>query len=364
MIKNKLDFKLINLALIVLIIFLMYQTSNIWLGLLSIILKVSAPFFFAFILAYVLHPYLKFLINHKVPKPLAVIIVLITVLVVLGVILGLALPLVFSQVSSLLNGIIAFVKEISLKFDINFGTLQDTLSNSFNIIIEKVGAIVSDGAINVIGVSIGYITLALISFSAAIYMLIDMDKIRESVKEFLNRKSKKLYRYVSLLDEQMKNYLGGFFKIVLITLFEYSVAFLIIGHPNALLLGFLAALASLIPYFGGIITNIIAAITAFVISPALFIRTIITFIILSTLDGYVINPLVYGKTNQVHPLVVILSVFIGGILFGVLGIILSLPVAIILITTYKYFKEDINDKIEDIKVTKKRKSVKKSKTVE
>lgn len=361
MLKNKLDFKLINLALIILIIFLMYQTASIWVGLLNIILKVSAPFFFAFILAYVLHPYLKFLTEHKVPKSIAVIIVIVTVLIVLGLIIGLAFPLVFSQVSSLLNGIIAFIKEISLKFDVNFGTLQDTLSASFNIIIEKIGNIVSDGAINVINVSIGYITVALISFSAAVYMLIDMDKIRESVKQFLSRKSKKVYRYVSLLDEQMKNYLTGFFKIVLITLFEYSIAFLIIGHPNALLLGLLAALASLIPYFGGIIINIIAAITAFVISPALFIRTIITFVILSTIDGYVINPLVYGKTNKVHPLVVILSVFIGGTLFGVLGVILSLPVAIILISTYKYFKEDINDKIEDIKVTKK--SVKKSKTV-
>lgn len=364
MIKNKLDFKLINLALIVLIIFLMYQTASIWVGLLNIILKVSAPFFFAFILAYVLHPYLKFLTDHKIPKPIAIIIVLLTVLIILGLIIGLAFPLVFSQVSSLFNGIIAFIKEISLKFDINFGTLQDTLSTSFNTIIEKLGTVVSDGAINVINVSVGYITLALISFSAAIYMLIDMDKIRESVKRFLRRKSKKVYRYVSLLDEQMKNYLGGFFKIVFITLFEYSIAFLIIGHPNALLLGFLAALASLIPYFGGIITNIIAAVTAFVISPALFIRTIITFVILSTLDGYVINPLVYGKTNQVHPLVVILSVFIGGTLFGVLGIILSLPVAIILITTYKYFKEDINDKIEDMKDNKKKRSSKKSKTVD
>ena len=363
MLKNKLDFKLINLALIVLIIFLMYQTANVWIGLLGILLKVSAPFFFAFVLAYVLHPYLKFLINHKIPKPIAVIIVLLTVLIVLGGVIGLAFPLAFSQISSLLNGIIAFIKEISLKFDVNFGTLQDTLATSFNKIIERMGTLVSDGAINVINVSIEYITVALISFSAAIYMLIDMDKIRESIKSFLKRKSKKVYRYVSLLDEQMKNYLGGFFKIVLITVFEYSIAFLIIGHPNALLLGILAAFASLIPYFGGIITNIIAAITAFVISPALFIRTIITFIILSTLDGYVINPLVYGKTNQVHPLVVILSVFVGGTLFGVLGIILSLPVAIILITTYKYFKEDINVKIEDIKVTKKRKSVKKSKTV-
>lgn len=356
MLKNKLDFKLINFAIITLIIYLMYQTSEIWLGFVGIALKVITPLFFAFVLAYVLHPYLKFLIEKKVPKSLAVIIVVLTVLVILGLILGIAAPMLFSQLSSLFNGIISFIKEISVKFDINFGTLQETLSLSFNNIIEKLGMIVSNGAANFIGTSIGYITLALISFSASIYILIDMDKIREEFGGFLYRRSKKAYRYVALLDEQMKNYLTGFFKIVLITVFEYSIAFLIIGHPNALLLGFLAALASLIPYFGGIITNIIAAITAFVISPALFIRTVITFIILSTLDGYVINPLVYGKTNKVHPLVVILSVFVGGSLFGIMGIVLSLPVAILIITTYKYFKEDINDKIEDMKIIKKKSS--------
>jgi len=354
--KNKLDFKLINFAIITLIIYLMYQTSEIWLGVAGIIIKIITPLFFAFILAYVLHPYLKFLTDRKVPKAIAVIIVILTVLVVLGLILGIAFPMLFNQLGSLFNGIIAFIKEISLKFDLNFGTLQDTLSGTFNQIIERLGLIVSDGAANIIGASIGYITIGLISFSAAIYILVDMDKIRDEVSDFLKHRSKKLYRYVVLLDEEMKNYLSGFFKIVLITLFEYSIVFLIIGHPNALLLGFLAALASLIPYFGGIITNCIAAITAFVISPALFIRTVIAFIILSTLDGYVINPLVYGKTNKVHPLVVILSVFVGGSLFGILGIVLSLPVAIIMITTYKYFKEDINDKIEDMKITKKKKN--------
>ena len=133
------------------------------------------------------------------------------------------------------------------------------------------------------------------------------------------------------------------------TLIEYTLVYTIIGHPNAILLGCLAMIANLIPYFGGMINNAVAAITAFVISPALFIKTVILFVILSIIDGNVINPLVYGKTNKVHPLVVIMSVFAGGALFGILGIIISLPFAIIIIATFKYFKDDVKDKIEDIK---------------
>ena len=179
-----------------------------------------------------------------------------------------------------------------------------------------------------------------------------MEKIRKETKRYLKRKSNKTYRYVKTLDEEMKKYLSGFVKIMFISLFEYSIFYTIIGHPNAILLGFLAMIMQLIPYFGGMITNVVAAITAMVVSPALFIRTVITFCILSVIDGNVIGPLVYGKTNNVKPVVVIMSITAGGILFGIKGIVAAFPIALILIATFKFYKDDISDKIDDIKDNK------------
>lgn len=349
MIKNKVDYKLINLALIAFIAYILYKTSNLWLGVVGKIFSVLSPLFIAFILAYVLHPYLKYLQSKNISKGLSMFIVIATVFVVLAIIIGIAAPVLFSQISSLFSGIMAFVKEMSIKFDLDVGTLQTSLEGVFNSIITRLGEGVSNGAANIIGSSLGFLSLLLISFSIAIYILGDMDSIRKEVKRYLNSKSKKISRYVTELDDQMHKYLTGYFKIVFITVFEYGLTYLVIGHPNALLLGILAAVASIIPYFGGMIANCIAAITAFVVSPTLFIRTVIAFAILSTLDGYVINPLVYGKTNQIHPIITILSVFIGGALFGVAGIIFSLPFAIILVTTYKFFREDITEKIIDMK---------------
>jgi len=345
MLKNKLDFKLINIALLVLIIFLLYQTSELWMGLVILLSRIISPFLIAFAVAYALYPGARFLENHKVPKKLSVFIVITLVISIFGITLFMVFPLLFEQLGSLFNSIITFIKEISLEYDIDFGPLQNTLSESFNDIIKTLGKYISNGAISVIGVSVNYLTIAFIAIASAIYFLIDMDKIRTGIKNKLSKNSK-MYNYVKALDHSMKNYLTGFMKIVLITMFEYSIAFLIVGHPNAILLGFLAAIASLIPYFGGLFTNIIAAITAFVISPALFVRTIIAFAILSLIDSYVINPFIYGKTNEIHPLVVILAVFAGGKLFGILGIVISLPFAILIIITYHYFKNDINDKME------------------
>ena len=354
MIKNKVDFKLINAALIILIIFLMYQTGNLWIGIFNKFMAIFMPLFIAFIVAYALYPLLAFFIKHKVPKGLGVVLIIAIVLCIVAFFGITVFPLLFSQLNNLFNAIITFLKDISLNYDLNIGSLQNSLSDIFNNIVVGLGKYVSNGAINIIGVSMQYISLIFIVFSISVYFLLDMEKIRNAVKKFLMKKSKKTYRYVYLLDHEMKNYLSGFGKIMIISLVEYTLAYAIIGHPNAALLGFLALLSNLIPYFGGIITNILAAITAIVVSPALFIRTVIVFVILSVADGYLINPVVYKKTNEVPPLVAIMAVFAGGKLFGILGIVISLPLAIIILTTIGYFKEDISDKIEDIKENNKK----------
>ena len=341
MIKNRIDFKLVNVVLLVLIVFLVYQAKDFWFGAVSLIFKILLPFLIAFAIAYAFYPIVKKLADKKIPKALAILLVVGGAIGIICLILALITPTIMSQLTSLFNGIISFLRELSSDYNVDFKDIQNTLSISFNDTLEKLGTYISNGALSFIGVSIDYISKIFIILASFVYFLADMDKIRDFIKEYLSHKSKKIYNYVATIDDEMRKYIVGFMKIVIISFFEYTITYTLIGHPNALMLGTLAALGNLIPYFGGIITNVIAAVTAFVISPALFIKTCIIFIVFSAVDGYIINPFVYGNSNKVHPLVVIISVFAGGILFGVLGIVISLPVAIIAIATFKYFKKDI-----------------------
>ncbi len=349
LLKNKLDFKLVNLCLIVLIFFLLYQTGSLWITIFSKLVSIIIPFFFAFIIAYAFNPLLRWFIKKGLPKGLGVFIIVLIILGIIGLVLGVGLPLIANQLSSLFGSIITFFNEISEKLNVNFNDLENTLSSSFNNILADVSKYVSNGALNIIGSSLSIITAIMIALSAAIYLLVDMDKIRKNVFNFVNKRTKKISSYIKILDEEMKKYLGGLLKIAVITLFEYTLGYLIIGHPNALLLGLLACVLVVIPYFGGIFINIVALITAFTISPALFLRTIICVLVYSFLDGYLINPLVYGKSNKMHPLIVIISVFAGGIIFGLFGIVMALPLSIIIVSTIKYFKEDIIDIVEEVK---------------
>lgn len=352
--KNKINFKLVNVALLALIVFLLYKTGHLWMGVATKTIRILKPFFIAFVIAYALYPFLKYLEKKKIPKGLAIFMIVVLFISLLSFIIFLIVPLLFNQTVSLFNSSITYVKDISTEYNYNLGPLQDALTTGLNDIVANVGKYISNGAINLINVSLSFLTNVFLCLTAAIYFLIDMASIRKEIKKYFRRKSLKTYKYIKTIDEEMKNYLSGFVKIMFISLFEYSIIYTIIGHPNALLLGFLAMISQLIPYFGGIATNIVAAITALVVSPALFIRTVITFCILSIIDGNIIGPLVYGKTNNVKPLIVIMSITAGGILFGITGIIISFPIAIILIATYKFYKEDITDKLEDIKDNKKK----------
>lgn len=340
---KKVNYKLVNLALIVVTIFFLYKTGDLWTGVIAKTMNILIPFLFAFALAYALHPFLQYMQKKKIPKGFGVlIIVLILLILIVGLIYVISTVFV-GQLSSLFNSILSFVRQISENTisEINFSGLESSLNDIFKNILSNVGNYVSNGTIHFVNSSLSIISNVFIGAAAFVYFLIDMDKIRESVRSFLRKRNKKTFNYVKTLDTEMKKYLNGLVTVMVISVFEYGIVYSIIGHPDALLLGFLAGISNFIPYFGGMMNNCIAAITAFVISPSLFVKTLIVFTVLSLVDSYVINANVYGKTNSIHPLLVIFSVFAGSALFGVMGIVISFPLAIFAVTTYKFYKEDI-----------------------
>lgn len=351
---KKVDYKLVNLAILSLIVYLMYHTGHLWMGIMNKIISIVMPFLIGFAVAYAVYPLVQKLRKRNIPKGLAIFIIIFimcALLIFMGYIIS---TTCVNQLSNLFDSIIKFVKEIGANnTKINISSLQNTLNDTFKNVVSGLTKYVSDGAINLVSSSISFIGKFLISTAAFIYFLIDMDRIRHALGKIFKSRSKRTFNYVSLLDKEMRNYLSGLVQVMVISVFEYGISYMIIGHPNAIVLGLMAGIGTLIPYFGGIATNIVAAITAFIISPALFVRTVITFFLLSSLDSYIINPHVYGKTNSIHPLITIFALFAGGIIFGIFGVFISFPLAIFIITTIKFYKDDITEGLSKIKESKK-----------
>ena len=179
---NKINYKLVNLAIFMFIIFLIYQTSGLWSIVLLKLFKIFFPFLIAFSVAYAFYPYSKKLQDKKIPKSISNFMVCSFVFIVFGFLILVVAPLLFEQVGSLLNGILLFIKDIQMKYDFDFGPLTNIIQDNFSKIIKDYGKSI----ISIVSKSFSYLSTIIITISASIYFLIDMDKIREKIKNTIS----------------------------------------------------------------------------------------------------------------------------------------------------------------------------------
>lgn len=346
---KRINYRLLNILIFLGIIYLLFLLRNLWGGVFLKILAILKPFIIAFAIAYAFYPFLNWLENKRWPKSVAVIFIVSLTILFLGFIIYSLIPIFSEQLVSLFSSIITFITDFGTKFDIDISPIKTTLYDIFNKISANIGKYISDGALNMLNASINFISNFVIVFVCFIYFLADMDKIRFDVRAYFKKKKKKTFKLMQNVDHETTQYFKGLFLTLIIQFFEYTFVFLLISHPNFLLLGILSSISSLIPYFGGFIVNIIALMIAAVVSPKLLILTLIVSIILPNIDGYIISPRVYGKTNNISPLLTIFAVFAGGVLGGFVGILIALPTTIIIKTIFNYYKGDIYKKIDNIK---------------
>lgn len=341
--------KLLNILIMLLIVYVIYLMRNLWGGVFNKILSILKPFIIGFALAYALNPFLRFLKSKKIPKAIGVSIILLIVFLMIAYIIINIVPVFTKELVNLFHGIISFMNDISAKFNIDLSKVENNLMNVFNKITKDFTSNLPSTGVVILNTSINFISNFIISMVAFVYFLLDMDKIRYKIKKYYFSKKKKTYKLVSEIDKNVTSYFKGLFINIVISFVEYTLLYKIIGHPNFLLLGVIAAFSPLIPYFGGIVMNIIALITASVVSTKLLVLSLIICVIFPQIDGYLIIPKIYGRTNKVPPLLTIFAVFAGGVLGGAIGIIIALPITIILLTIYRNYDEEISKKIDNFK---------------
>ena len=346
---NKLNYKIINLTFLLGLLYIAVTNIGVWWGVFLKMVSVMAPFIIGFVFAYAFTPFINLLRRKGISKNLAVTITVLVSVLLVGGIIAIVLPLFYDQLSLLIKMVKEVIDNVGTKFNLNLGSFEIKITDYLNDALKDIGGVISSTTIDVLSKSIGFAGKFIVGFVGFIYFLADMGKIRYWFKELLLSIDKKAYEYFKCLDVEISNYLKGLGIFMLIQLFEYGFLFFIIGHPNWLILGVLACLTTIIPYFGGLITNILAIIMASVVSVPLVIATIVICLIFPQVDGYFISPKVYGKTNDINPLITIMVVSVGGTLAGMGGIVVALPCYLFVRTTYKFFEKDLEKGLDKVK---------------
>ena len=116
---------------------------------------------------------------------------------------------------------------------------------------------------------------------------------------------------------------NGLVAVLLLT----TIVLLITGVPYALALGLIVAILDLIPLAGATLAAIIVSVVGFLHSTTAGIVLVIFFVLYQQLENHVLQPLVYGRTVQLSPLIVLIAVLMGAELAGVIGALGAIPVA-------------------------------------
>jgi predicted PurR-regulated permease PerM len=112
---------------------------------------------------------------------------------------------------------------------------------------------------------------------------------------------------------------------------------LIVRMPYSVLISVIVGVTNLAPTFGPIVGAVIGAFILVLVEPWQALVFLIFTIVLQTLDGYILKPKLFGGSLGVSALMILISIILGGRLFGVMGILVAIPFAAILDFTWKDF---------------------------
>lgn len=331
---------------------------------LSFILKILQPFILAFVFAYALNPIMSFFERKtKVKRGAAIAITYALIICFFVVFIIFALPQLSNSLMQLLNNIPIFLRSSKVwveEFLKNNPTLNqidihklimDNL-NTISSYIQSGISNLSDAIINRTVSATLSITNLVLGFIIAIYVLNDKEKFLELGKKIIYIVFKKKYgnhiiNFINVLHDTLSTYIGA--KMIdssIIALICFT-GFCFIKPPYIPILTLIVGVTNMIPYFGPLIGMIPCFFITLFYNPFTAIYVILFIFALQQFDGFYLDPKIIGKKVGLSPLLVTFAVTIGGSLFGVIGMILGVPVVAVMKTYVNKFIERCEKKQSD-----------------
>jgi predicted PurR-regulated permease PerM len=310
------------------------------------------------ILCLISNPLIQLLKNKlKFSNSLAATTALVLFILALIGFVFLFVPLIISQANnlslldtaSLQKQFVTTEKSIETYFNIQHIDLNEVLNKSK--ITSKLDFSYFSGFINsIIGfmadLGIGLVSVFFITF----FFIKDQDSFKKSAKRILpDNNEDKILNSIAKINHLLTRYFIGLLLQLTVVFILYLIVLMIFGNKNAFVIAFLCAILNIIPYIGPIIGTILAGILTMIsligndfqteILPTT-IYIIIGFLIVQAIDNNISQPIISSKSVNSHPLEIFLVTLISGMTFGIVGMIIAVPVFTMLKVILKEFFPD------------------------
>ncbi len=304
--------------------------------------EIILPLIYAVFVTILLSPTVGFLVKKKVNRVIAV-----------------ALPLFFA--SLFLSAFIAFVvwrinaldaglPELITKFETLLDQAVNWISAKFNIRERKIDLWMTDsteelmnGSTAAIGITLtamsGFLTTTILTPVYVFLMLIYEPHLVQFVHQlFAKTGIERVNKVLEDVSGIIKSYLSGLsIQFIIVTVLD-SAGLLLLGIEYAVVLGIIGGLLNLIPYLGGLMTMLLFAAIALVTKPPIYVLyVVLLYGLIQFIDNNIIVPKVLGSKVKLNALVSVFAVIVGGMLWGIPGMFLSIPMIAIIKLIFDLF---------------------------
>ena len=322
--------------------------------LLYLLAPILMPFIVGALFAYLGDPLVDRLEKARLSRTLSVVIVFGTMIMSGLILLLFILPQLERQITGLVVRLPQFISWIQENMlprlivilglepgSLDLVVVKDAFANNIKDISGIMGRLLVKLTQSGQSLIVWFAYLTLIPV-VTFYLLRDWDILIGKVNDLIPRPYERLVsKLAKQCDEVLAEFLRGQLLVMLALAVLYSVGLWIVGLEFFLLIGMLAGLVSFVPYLGFIVGIGVAGIAGFMQFHDIIhlVYILIVFGVGQAIEGMVLSPLLVGDRIGLHPVAVIFAVMAGGQLFGIVGVLVALPVAAVIVVLLRYVHE-------------------------
>ncbi|WP_426755876.1 AI-2E family transporter [Myxococcus sp. Y35] len=289
----------------------------------------------ALLLATLLYPPVRWLSAHRVPRALASVLALLVLLLVLGAGGLILVPRIVREVSAAGSNVQAGAEQVfswlTRELPISREQLDGMLQEALSFLKANVGRITT-GVLAGANFAAQAVAGGLLTLTLLFFFVKDAERLAGWVLARVSPARRDTVRAVGLRAwGTLSGYLRGVVIVALVDAVGIGVGLLLIGVPLVLPLAALTFLGGFFPVVGATVAGGVAVLVALVTNgPLDALLALLVVLGVQQLESNVLEPVVMGRAVPLHPVVILLAITAGGVLFGVAGAFLSVPVAAVL----------------------------------
>ncbi len=342
---------LVYIAMIIGIIFIATLLVKEWgiLKFVMTILKVATPFFIGFVIAWLFNPLVVKLENRGWNRAVASMVIFLVFILIIFAFFSMLIPTIYTQLNDLiasLPGIFNSLKNWITNFLNNFNSsdMVDVASIEANIFksMEDLGTNITTNLpsmiMNIVGVVFSGLGTMAISLVVGLYLLFDFNNAIDHLLKYIPKTHKyEIETLINQIGEELRKCVRGTLTVACMVFVCDSLGFAIAGLKAPILFGLLCGITDLIPYIGPYIGGAAAVIVGFSQNPMTGIIVLSVAVVVQLIENYVLQPVVMSKTVELHPVTIIIGLLIFGHFFGIIGMILAMPIMSLIKVVYRFF---------------------------